>query len=245
MLRLIPVMAEAMAITTVTPMATPSIVSAARTLLDRTESSAMPTPSTMRLSTVIGRAGVTRPSARRSGRAGRPGWRGRPRPRCRRRRRAPRPTTTDQGATAAGSGVSALTTKASARPKPMPSSAPAAESVADSTTNCARMSRRRAPSAFRMPISRVRSLTAISMMFMITMPPTTSEMATRPGSARNRIREIFSQVPSAPSAVWKAKLFSCHGLRPRAAAHDRLGLAHGALHVGRGRRCARSARRGC
>ena len=68
-----------------------------------------------------------------------------------------------------------------------------AESVADSTTNCARMSRRRAPSALRIPISRVRSLTAISMMFMITIPPTTSEMATRPGSARNRIWEIFSQ----------------------------------------------------
>ena len=44
-----------------------------------------------------------------------------------------------------------------------------------------------------MPISRVRSLTAMSMMFMITMPPTTSEMATRPGSARNRIWEIFFQ----------------------------------------------------
>ena len=51
MLRLIPVMAEPIAITTVTPMATPSTVSAARTLLERTESSAMPTPSAMRLST--------------------------------------------------------------------------------------------------------------------------------------------------------------------------------------------------
>ena len=62
MLRLIPVMAEPIAITTVTPMATPSTVSDARTLLERTESSAIPTPSAMRLSTVIGRAGVTRPS---------------------------------------------------------------------------------------------------------------------------------------------------------------------------------------
>src|SRR6185312_2813537 len=114
---------------------------------------------------------------------------------------SPIPTTTDQGATAAGRGVSALTTKASVSPNPMPSSAPAADSVADSTTNWARMSRRRAPSAFRMPISRVRSLTAINMMFMITIPPTTREIATRPGRATNSTREIFCQLPSAPSAV--------------------------------------------
>ena len=38
------------------------------------------------------------------------------------------------------------------------------------------MSKRRAPSALRMPISRVRSVTLTSMMFMMTMPPTTSEM---------------------------------------------------------------------
>ena len=36
---------------------------------------------------------------------------------------------------------------------------------------------RRAPSALRSPISRVRSVTTISMMFMITMPPTTSDSA--------------------------------------------------------------------
>ena len=49
-LRLMPVMAEAMAMTTMTPMATPRMVSAARTLLARSESRAMPTPSTARLS---------------------------------------------------------------------------------------------------------------------------------------------------------------------------------------------------
>ena len=42
------------------------------------------------------------------------------------------------------------------------------------------MSRRRAPSALRMPISRVRSVTDTSMMFMITMPPTSSEIAATP-----------------------------------------------------------------
>ncbi len=38
------------------------------------------------------------------------------------------------------------------------------------------MSLRRAPRLLRIPISRVRSVTLTSMMFMITMPPTTSEM---------------------------------------------------------------------
>ena len=42
------------------------------------------------------------------------------------------------------------------------------------------MSRRRAPSALRTPISRVRSVTETSMMFMITMPPTSSEIAATP-----------------------------------------------------------------
>ena len=44
------------------------------------------------------------------------------------------------------------------------------------------MSERRAPSALRSPISRVRSVTTISMMFMMTMPPTTSDSATTPTS---------------------------------------------------------------
>ena len=38
------------------------------------------------------------------------------------------------------------------------------------------MSPRRAPTAIRMPISRVRSLTDTSMMFITPMPPTISEI---------------------------------------------------------------------
>ena len=48
--------------------------------------------------------------------------------------------------------------------------------VEDSIKNCRRMSLWRAPSDLRRPISRVRSVTETSMMFMMTMPPTTSEM---------------------------------------------------------------------
>ena len=43
--------------------------------------------------------------------------------------------------------------------------------------NCVMTSRGRAPTAMRMPISRVRSVTETSIMFMMPMPPTTSEIA--------------------------------------------------------------------
>jgi len=45
-----------------------------------------------------------------------------------------------------------------------------------SIRNCRRMSRALAPTAMRNPISRVRSVTETSMMFMIPTPPTTSEI---------------------------------------------------------------------
>ena len=42
------------------------------------------------------------------------------------------------------------------------------------------MSRLRAPTDLRMPISCVRSVTTASMMFMITTPPTTMKTETTP-----------------------------------------------------------------
>ena len=89
------------------------------------------------------------------------------------------PATIDHGATVAGSGETAAMNCASNIPSPMPIAAPTVLSVAASTRNCDRMSHRLAPSAFRMPISRVRSATATSMMFMITIAPTTSPIAGR------------------------------------------------------------------
>ncbi len=57
-------------------------------------------------------------------------------------------------------------------------------STTASTRNCTRMSRSRAPIDMRMPISRVRSATLTSMMFMTPMPPTSRLMAAtaRPNS---------------------------------------------------------------
>ena len=69
-----------------------------------------------------------------------------------------------------------------AAPSIVPMTPPKIDSTTDSVSICAMMSERRAPSALRRPISRVRSVTTISMMFMITMPPTTSDSATTPTS---------------------------------------------------------------
>ena len=53
---------------------------------------------------------------------------------------------------------------------------PMTQSTAASTRNWLRISLRFAPSAMRRPISRVRSVTLTSMMFMMPMPPTSSEI---------------------------------------------------------------------
>ena len=63
---------------------------------------------------------------------------------------------------------------------------PIRHSITDSSRNCRVMSLRRAPSAFLSPISRMRSVTLVSIMFMMPMPPTTSETpATAPMSSWN------------------------------------------------------------
>ena len=58
----------------------------------------------------------------------------------------------------------------------MPRQPPSADVTPASTTNWVRMVLSCAPSAFRIPISRVRSVTDTNMMFMMPMPPTSSEM---------------------------------------------------------------------
>ncbi len=61
-------------------------------------------------------------------------------------------------------------------PNAMPSNPPATERMIASRTNCQRISANFAPIAFLMPISLVRSVTDTSIMFMMPMPPTTSEI---------------------------------------------------------------------
>ena len=56
------------------------------------------------------------------------------------------------------------------------------------------MSRRVAPTALRIPISRVRSVTDTNMMFMIPIPPTRSETAAMPPRSRVIVRATPSKV---------------------------------------------------
>src|SRR5437764_29289 len=79
-------------------------------------------------------------------------------------------------------------------PMAMPSRPPRPDRTIDSIRNWSRMSLRRAPIALRIPISRVRSVTVTSMMFMIPMPPTTSEMAAIEPSRMVRVWVIWPTV---------------------------------------------------
>jgi hypothetical protein len=115
--------------------------------------------------------------------------------------------------TCAGMGESAATSPASPIPSPMPNAPPAPERVPASIRNCSRMSLRRAPSDLRTPISRVRSETLTSMMFMITMAPTSSEMPISMGSTLSMKPEMVFQKPRAASAVSSSKLLGCSGRR--------------------------------
>ena len=77
----------------------------------------------------------------------------------------------------------------------MPTSPPSEDSTTASTRNCSSTSRASAPMARRTPISRVRSVTLTSMMFMMPMPPTSRlTAATAPSS------EVISAV--VPDRVW-------------------------------------------
>ena len=84
---------------------------------------------------------------------------------------------------------------ANAHPLVAPIAPPSTASMTDSARNWRRMSARRAPTDFRRPISCVRSRTDISMMFMMTMPPTTTPIATIAGNDREQhLRELLPEV---------------------------------------------------
>ena len=88
---------------------------------------------------------------------------------------ARKPTTTDQSGTAEYQPSDRIR-KVRDRPARIPSTPPVPVRVIASNRNCQVMSLRRAPMALRTPISRVRSVTETSMMFITPMPPTMSPM---------------------------------------------------------------------
>src|SRR3989454_10062503 len=87
----------------------------------------------------------------------------------------PRPSSATQPRTTAGNGVSWRSRRARENPRATPMRPPARHCARTSTRNWRAMSRWVAPTERRKPISRVRSVTLTSVMFMMTMPPTTEE----------------------------------------------------------------------
>ena len=87
----------------------------------------------------------------------------------------PTPNTAENMLISNGNPISAEITYANPNPVPTPMTPPSAVTVTASIKNCVRMSFRRAPTAFRIPISFVRSVTDTSMMFITTIAPTISE----------------------------------------------------------------------
>ena len=67
------------------------------------------------------------------------------------------------------------------------------------------MSRRRPPSAMRMPISRVRSVTDTSMMFMMPMPPTRSATEEMLPSSQVNTRALSSALSAHSARLWWRK----------------------------------------
>src|SRR5206468_716520 len=90
------------------------------------------------------------------------------------------------------------------------------DGTADSAWNGRRLSRRAARSDLRTPISRVRSFTLISMMFMMTIPPTTMPIATTAGTTVKITRVSLPQNAMRPSPVSTVKSSSCPGRSRRA-----------------------------
>ena len=102
-------------------------------------------------------------------------------------------------------------------PITIPIAPPKVDISADSIRNCRIRSFCLAPSALRIPISRVRSVTETSMMFMITMPPTTSEIEANPNTIIVNSELICFQISRKVSLVSSWKLSSASGASCRLA----------------------------
>ena len=107
----------------------------------------------------------------------------------------------------------------------MPSTPPSEVRNAASIRNWNRISARRAPSALRTPISRVRSVTEIDMIAMTPMPPTISAIDEITISAKNVAWLIWSQSCRMASCVSDVEVVRL--VEPQAVAD-----AHHALDVG-------------
>lgn len=83
-----------------------------------------------------------------------------------------------------------------------PNIPPSRVSTTASIKNCCRMSAAVAPSALRSPISRVRSVTLTSMIFMIPIPPTRSDKPAMAPKRACRIKVMLRRVLWKLSVDW-------------------------------------------
>ena len=90
-------------------------------------------------------------------------------------------------------------------PSTVPAIPPATESSPASATNWATTSRAVAPTARRTPISRTRSCTVASMMFMMPIPPTRSDIPAMAASTALNIRCSFCSSCRSCSGSTRAK----------------------------------------
>ncbi len=96
-------------------------------------------------------------------------------------------------------------------PNIIPKTPPVNVKRIDSVKNCTIMIFFLAPSAFRRPISRVRSVTVTSMMFMMPMPPTKSEIAAIPERSEVNV-PVVAEAVLRISCWEKIEKSACAGL---------------------------------
>src|SRR2546426_954627 len=100
-------------------------------------------------------------------------------------------------------------------PSRMPSTPPINVSVAASTRNCHRISRRVAPMALRTPISRVRSVTETIMIAMTPIPPTSSATLESTSITRKNAPVSLLNTSRIWSCVIRSKVSGSPGRSPR------------------------------
>src|SRR5436190_1949004 len=100
-------------------------------------------------------------------------------------------------------------------PRMIPRMPPIKVSVAASTRNCQRTSRRVAPIALRKPISRVRLVTDTIMIAITPIPPTRSAILDSTSITKKNANVRLSKMPSTWSDVSRSKLLASPTRSPR------------------------------
>src|SRR2546425_404297 len=124
-------------------------------------------------------------------------------------------TTALHTGTRASNWSAALSSSPIESPSRMPSTPPINVSVAASTRNCHKISRRVAPMALRTPISRVRSVTETIMIAMTPIPPTSSATLESTSITRKNAPVSLLNTSRIWSCVIRSKVSGSPGRSPR------------------------------